>query len=274
MADEAPSPWDSLWTALEELRSALTSSRALRVSSAGTRAEAKRIVQIYFRALRPELVSLQLDTAAIDRMMQHLLHISNGRNRRSSYVRAVRDLSRSCRDFEAQSELRRGELAAADRRIEQVAQGIEARILETLSRLLPSSGMSYKQAITDLRRESRVSYRGTALELREVLREVLDHLAPDEAVMGSEGFTLEEGRTTPTMRQKMRFILRSRGMPRNATRAPEDSISLIEEHTSSLARSTYERGSISAHVATTRREVQQLKMYVDSVLAELLEVHE
>jgi len=274
MADEAPNPWDSLWTALEELRSALTSSRALHVSSAQTRAEAKQIVQIYFRALRPELVTLRLETAVVDKMMQHLLNLSNGRNRRNSYLRALGELSRSCRDLEGQTEIRLGELTAAGRRKEQTIQGIEARILETLGRLLPSSAASYKQAINDIGSEDRFSYRGTALELREVVREALDHLAPDEAVAGAEGFTLEKGRTTPTMKQKVRFILRSRGIPWNATKAPEDSVSLIEEHTASLARSTYERGSVSTHAATTKREVQQLKMYVDSVLAELLEIQQ
>ena len=46
--------------------------------------------------------------------------------------------------------------------------------------------------------QTRISYRGTAAELREVLRELLDHLAPDADVLKS-GIRLEAGQTTPTM---------------------------------------------------------------------------
>jgi hypothetical protein len=44
---------------------------------------------------------------------------------------------------------------------------------------------------------------------------------------------------------------------------------LIEELTGSLARASYERSSLSAHIAPTERELRQLKEYIDSVLAEL-----
>jgi len=38
----------------------------------------------------------------------------------------------------------------------------------------------------------------------------------------------------------------------------------------SFARSTYERSSISAHVASSRNEVLQMKNYLNAVLTELL----
>jgi hypothetical protein len=244
------------------------------VNSRKSRATAKQIVQDYFRKVRPELVDLQLDTAALDQTMQHLLHLSNGRNRRTSYLRIIREIARTQHELEAQRELRLGELAVAESREAQIIHGTDAQIFDTLSKLLPSSALSYKQVVTDLSAEGRVSFRGTALELRETLREVLDHLAPDQAVIHADDFKLEKGRSTPTMKQKVRFILRSRGMPKNAAKAPEHAVSLMEERTASFARSTYERGSISTHAATTKQEVQQLKMYVDSVLCELLEIHQ
>ena len=40
-----------------------------------------------------------------------------------------------------------------------------------------------------------------------------------------------------------------------------------------LARSVYDRGSLSSHVATTRQEVLTLKGYADAVLADLLQIH-
>jgi hypothetical protein len=75
------------------------------------------------------------------------------------------------------------------------------------------------------------------------------------------------------MKQKARFILRARGQPSTAVRAPEDAVSTVEERFAGLARSVYERSSISSHVTTSKGEVIQIKMYVDTVLAELLEIH-
>jgi hypothetical protein len=125
----------------------------------------------------------------------------------------------------------------------------------------------------DLADPERVSFRGTAAEMREVFREVLDHLAPDTDVMSKPEFRLEQDCTRPTTKQKVLFILVSRGKPKGALRAPEDTASLIENILGSLARSTYERASLSTHVSFPREEVLQLKMYVDTMLCELLEIH-
>jgi hypothetical protein len=102
---------------------------------------------------------------------------------------------------------------------------------------------------------------------------VLDHLAPDKEVITQQGFKLEEGQKKPTMKQKARFILRARGQSSTGARVPEDAISTVEERFAGLARSVYERSSISSHVTTSKSEVSQIKMYVDTVLAELLEIH-
>ncbi|MEO7725569.1 MAG: hypothetical protein ABIU29_12950 [Chthoniobacterales bacterium] len=110
-------------------------------------------------------------------------------------------------------------------------------------------------------------------ELREALRELLDHQAPDPDVEAQAGFKFEKDQKQPTMKQKVRFILRARGLPATAVEAPEGAVALIDEMIGKLTRSTYGRSSISAHVSTARSEVRQMKMYVDSVLAELLEIH-
>jgi hypothetical protein len=55
--------------------------------------------------------------------------------------------------------------------------------------------------------------------------------------------------------------------------APELAVSMVEELGATIARSTYTRGSMSAHGVGSAKEVRQLKMYVDAVLAELLEIH-
>ncbi len=74
------------------------------------------------------------------------------------------------------------------------------------------------------------------------------------------------------MKQKMRYILRSRGKNKTVSEAPEKAVEIVEEMVGALARSVYNRSSLSTHVGTTKQEVQQVKAYVDVVLGELLEI--
>jgi Predicted pPIWI-associating nuclease len=154
-----------------------------------------------------------------------------------------------------------------------VATATERRILDTLAKILPPAAASYEQCIIDLGASQRRSYRGVAHELREVLRESLDYLAPDGDVMAEPGFRLEQGVKKPTQRQKALYLLRKRKLSREAIAAPELAVSLVEELGAAITRSAYTRGSISAHVSTSSSEVRQLKMYVGAVLAELLEIY-
>jgi len=144
--------------------------------------------------------------------------------------------------------------------------------VRTLRVLEPGAALGYEQALRDIQDEGRLSYRGVASELREVVREVLDRLAPDKDLQQA-GVKLEKDRKDYTQKQKVRHILKSRGIGETTRKAPEESIQLIEELTASLTRSVYERGSVSTHVSSPRSEVQQLKLYVDGVLGELLEIH-
>ncbi|MGE0468372.1 MAG: hypothetical protein AB7L09_04980 [Nitrospira sp.] len=154
-----------------------------------------------------------------------------------------------------------------------VATATERRILDTLAKILPAAAASYEQCVIDFGGPSRYSYRGVAHELREVLRESLEYLAPDAEVMAESGFKLEQGVNRPTQRQKALHILRKRKLSREASAAPELAVSMVEELGAAITRSAYTRGSRSAHVTTSSSEVRQLKMYVDAVLAELLEIY-
>jgi predicted pPIWI-associating nuclease len=150
---------------------------------------------------------------------------------------------------------------------------MESGLVQALEAVLPSAAASYRQAVFDLRDLSRESMRGTAVELREALREVLDHLAPDDDVMKMAGFKLEPEWKRPTMRQKARFVLQSRRLPETAARAPEDAAAVVDGLVAALVRSVYQSGSLTTHVASARADVEKLKMYVDTVLAELLDIH-
>lgn len=277
MAGPTSDAWDQLWTMYDRFRSSLVRSHAVNVNARSLRMAAQEIVQLYFRMVRPELVSLGFDSGrleALDAGMQDLLRLSQGSNAKRSYVRALQGLAAARPGLLAAREQKLGEQFSDERDIgDSSFDPIEKRIIETLKPMLPAAALSYEQSVRDLRALDRVSLRGTAVELRETLREALDHLAPDSEVVKMPGFKPEPAQTKPTMRQKARFVFRSRGLPSTASKTAEDAVSLVEERAASLVRSTYERGSASTHVATIRGEVQQLKMYVDSVLSELLQIH-
>jgi len=275
-AAEADS-WRSFVETLGAVERAISRVAAVNVNTAAARDVAKRLIQDYFRVTRPDLLELGFepqDVAAMDESMQALLQLANGRNAKASYVRTLRQIRRRAEELELVRELRLGEQRRqAGASIALVIGDTETKILETLRELVPTAALSYEQAVRDLRATDRLSYRGTANELREALRETVDRLAPDEVVMAASGFKLERDRTRPTQKQKVRHILRSRNLSSTARKTPEDSVELVEALTGDLARSSYERSSLSAHVASTEREVRQMKMYVDSVLAELLQIH-
>jgi hypothetical protein len=117
-----------------------------------------------------------------------------------------------------------------------------------------------------------LSYRGTATEFRECLRETLDHLAPDSNVADQTWYRPEDGQKKPTMKQKVRYILTSRGRDKTQRESAEKMMGLIEELSGEVARAIYNRASLATHVQQSRSEVQKIKRYVDTVLFDLLEL--
>jgi hypothetical protein len=141
-----------------------------------------------------------------------------------------------------------------------------------LREVCPSAAAAYCQALEDLGAEKRESWRGPATDLRESLRETLDVLAPDDDVMKEPGFKLEKDAHRPTMKQKVRYILKKRGTPSGALAAPESAVQGIEDILGGIARSVYNRSSISTHTATDKKEVVRVHAWVRLVLCDLLEV--
>src|ERR1700681_2095065 len=155
------------------------------------------------------------------------------------------------------------------RSVRRLVSDTERRILTTLEQMLPPTALSYEQVLQDIASGKRVSWRGTGTELREVLREVIDHLAPDADVMAAPNFKLERPLTRPTQRQKVRFILKAR---HRAVGVAEAAVETVEEGIATLARSAYQRGSATTHASTDAAEVKRWKKYVDALLVELLEI--
>ncbi len=261
--------WTRWWEQLSRLKAHLRRVRVTNVDSS-LREEAKAAVQFYFREVRPSLEQLPLQAdyvQYIDRIVQRLLELSSSTNRKSTYLHTIQEL------FDFRSYAETGiEIKAASRGLGvTLTTATEAAILKTLGQILPASALSYKQVLQDLSDSGRTSFRGTAAELREVLRELLDHLAPDEEVLKT--VKLEKDQKRPSMKQKTMFILKARGVGETGRRPAENAAAAIEESVGSLARSVYDQGSLVTHVSGTRRQVLTFKGYADAVLGDLLEIH-
>lgn len=267
--------WNNLWQRIDDVASAISRSSATIIGSVPLREQVREVVQKYFRELRPHLIEIGIEDTTVnglDEPFQVLLRLANGRNRRSTYKKYLGIIRGTKTKLEIERERQIGAQKLPSENLRSLSTA-ETKILTTLRSLVPTAALSYEQAIIDLNGDLRLSYRGAAGELREALRETLDHLAPDADVQKEAGFKLEEGMKKPTMKQKARFILKSRGKGKTAISSPQHTIERIEESTASLARSVYDRGSLNTHVATTKEEVSNLKSYIDSILGELLQIH-
>ena len=268
----APEAWAQWWNELATLASLLKRGKGVLVSSTTLREQAKLVVQHYFRQVRPHLVDLSIDAVQLEQLdwiSQYLLKLASKTSRRSTYRTRMHELDGLRGEIETTIEIRA--TGGGARPAARLTTATEAAILATLDRIVPSTALSYRQVLEDLGEPRRVSYRGTAAELREVLRELLDHLAPDEEVL--KAVKLEKDQRGPTMKQKAVFILKARGVGETARKTPVDAVGAVEDSIGSLARSVYTRGSVSTHVVTTRNEVLTIKAYADAVLADLLQIH-
>lgn len=265
--------WEEFAERLRELETLLLHSAGRTIRSSRIRETARALAQQFFREVRPHLVAIGIREAEVSRFdapLRDLLEISHRHGERSIYVRLVAEVRQAFAGLAPLREIHMGRAGAVG---VAVLTPVENRIVETLQRLNPAAAGAYLQATIDLGGPPRYSYRGVAHELREVLRETLDHFAPDADVMAEPGFQLEAGQTRPTQRQKALFVLSRRRLPAGARRTPEEAVGMVEELGAAITRSTYTRGAISAHTPTPATEVRQMKMYVDAVLAELLEIH-
>lgn len=269
MIEQAAQEWRDFCVAIAHYTARLDRNSAVNVNSVSMREATKHLAQMYFRSVRKSLQQFQLDEfiEPLSVAFEALLVLSEGRNAASSYKKHTKAIRKTIPTITSQLEVQGGAGGPSVSSSET-----DQKILHTLASLLPSAAQSYQQAILDLADIKRLSFRGPAHELRESLREVLDHLAPDKEVMNAPGFKLEKDRIKPTMKQKVRFIFKARERSANESVAPEDAANTIDALIGDMTRSTYDRGSLSAHKELGRKRVEQLKRYVDAVFHDLLEL--
>lgn len=259
-------------TRLDALGAQLRRGKSVNVNDQQTKESAISMAKAYFAELRPLIVGVTTDESTValhDEKWQHLIRLAHGNNARQTYLRVIRVLRKELASFNVMS---LSTVNSARATASLPLGPTETMLIDTLARLVPSASISYRQGLLDLRSADRISYRGTAAEFRESLREVLDHLAPDKDVLSQPGFKLEQNQTRPTMKQKVKFVLASRGLNKTQREVAEKSVSLVEELSGEVARAVYNRASVAAHVHESKREVEQIRRYVDTVLHDLLEI--
>jgi hypothetical protein len=255
---------DAVLDSVNRLRRSLKAGGGKQIWSDGERNSIRGVCGEYFGA-RSGLGETE-DAVDADGVFKELHEMSRGNPSRAKVVDMLTDARRLLVRLEG-SALTSATAKAAGRKT-----ATDQHIIETLKELCPTAAAAYSQALADLNSEKRESWRGPATDLRESLRETLDVLAPDEDVKKSPGFKPEKDTHRPTMKQKVRHILKSRGVASGAMSAPESAVEGIEEIVGSLMRSVYTRTSVSSHTATDKKEVVRVHAWVRLVFCDLLEI--
>jgi len=256
---------------VDSARKDLNKVRGQQLHSQKQRDELRSLVERYFNNVRPSFVNEQEQNDVIKQIdddMQALLALCHKQGSVKSYRQLLTNAKNRLIALDAQV-VSSAALASNNQKLDAV----DTQIVRTLRSIVPAAALSYQQAIYDLLLVSRLSWRGPATDLREALRETLDYLAPDDDVKAMAGYKLEPNTNGPTMKQKVRFVLKNRGASKAVSGPAESAIDGVEESLGTFIRSVYTRSNVSTHTPTDKAEVLRVRDLVRVVLSELLEVH-
>ena len=260
--------------ALDRLISNLSRSQTKLVSWMKERNLLHSFVGAWFHEYRPSFLNLIGEEELLlptDDFMQQLLKLSSESSSRRKIKKLCKSLQENFRD-NLLIPLSRAYWSHAP---ERAPAGRDEDVLQRLSALDEELGESYEQVVEDLTDESRKTYKGTAAELREIIRGTLVRLAPDDKVKDTDWYkearkTGTRNETTPTQGERTKFILRERSSGSAAIEAAESYRKSVEERLGNIVRASYRRASNSAHSGAERDEVARQLQYANALLGELL----
>ncbi len=230
----------------------------------------KDAVDFYFRNIRNSCDTTNIYSSIndLDDAFQNLLVLTHKHSLKSTYSSLLGEIKKNLIILETES------VSSIPHTITNVnIDKTDREIISTLKNFINSAALAYEQALVDLQSKERLSWRGPATDLREALRECLDYLAPDIDVMAQIGFKLEPDTKGPTMKQKVKFILKKRGKGSNEIKTTENAINLVDEMLGTFVRSVYTRASVSTHTPTDKNEVLRILNFVRVVFCEILELN-
>ena len=154
---------------------------------------------------------------------------------------------------------------------EKSPAGLDEEVYARLAKGDGALAESYRQVVDDLG-EDRLSYRGTAGELREVLSGVLHRLAPNDEVEATDWYKAARKSGArkephPTRAERTRYILRKRA---TSSETAEAYVENVEERLAVVVNATYATGSAQTHSRAEAEEVAQQLRYVNALLRDLL----
>jgi hypothetical protein len=259
---------------LARLRTRLTAGKNPRVFRAAEQKNIRSVVGAWFSQYRPAAVRVvgeEPHILSMDEKLQGLLTLASEDNSRRAVIQSVTRAINHIRD-NLLVPLSRAYWSQAP---ERSPAGRDDEVAIRLEQIDPELAESYEQAAIDVEDEDRLSYRGPAAELREVLTGVLHKLAPSPQVEATEWYRESRrsgARTepTPTRAERTKFILRGRAKGSAVTEAAESYMASVEERLASVINATYKRGSAATHGGTERDELVKLLPYINALLKELL----
>jgi len=146
-------------------------------------------------------------------------------------------------------------------------------IYNALSGISESLAGSYAQVKDDIKDSNRISWAGTAHEIRELLATMLRLLAPDESVRNQTWFKQAPNTSGPTQKQRVHYILLAHGAGSKERQVVEKVINL-QNMIEDLVRLTYARASDAAHRFKPRSEVLRILRYFEAFAYDLLNLNE
>jgi hypothetical protein len=142
-------------------------------------------------------------------------------------------------------------------------------IVDALFKISDAMGNSYLQITADFQDESRLTWDGTAHAIRELLRKLLEHLAPNDQVLTQVWYKQETGTAGPTQKQRVRYILEQHKSDSKRKQVVAN-IDMIDTMIGSLIRDVYGRASDAAHRSKDKTEAYRVLRYFDAFAHDLL----
>lgn len=259
---------DTFRVALKNLVSRLRQSKGETVSLQEIRTLSKSVTNLWFHDVAP-LAKLTTDNEvalkSIDGFMDQLISHTLKPTKKKTYLATINSAVKTYeKEVFVELHKRVGAVLAGGTSIANNS------ITEALAKISESLVAGYQQVLKDLANESRISWRGTANEIREVLRELLEVLAPDETVIKMSWYKQEPNTQGPTQAQRARYALEQRAVQSHRASATQETINLVEESVTKLLRKTYQRANNAAHTRQDKDEVKRILSYFDLLAKDLL----
>jgi hypothetical protein len=220
---------------------------------------------------RPKLSLLgagEIPLIEIDKLMKEMLQSTNTIRRRTFYQDTFRKMAEIFDNIFVNMQV--AEWATPNK-----SSAGDEKVLNALHLFSPDLERRYLQAIADLSDPNRISYAGTANELREIIRLSLSSQAPENEIIKKDWYKqARAGKSRlpdkPTHSEKVKYILETRRAGEQALKSTQENETLIDDMLGKVVRSSYDRVSASVHGNHDRNEIIRALRYIHAFLLDIL----